>query len=455
MSNELDAALVRISDPELAKVVERARIEILLNQPYLASAVMRIPVVQVHAEQLPSGIGVAPGAITVSQALRLAPTAVVSYGYAHNLVHCLFEHLDRRNGRIKEIWTLAMDIATAALLDPLLDPKLQAASASPNIQPRRSAEFDALVAALGMLSCEQIYDALASTARGAGGAGGTGSAGGAKRKPPSGGGALSRPMILDDTAEGSGAMMFEGRPGERSHAFEDHMPLPPDASCTGEELQLLLHEVTEAIRSDVGLGRGTLPGIWNEVARQSRTRPIPWQRIFAQHLEGMHPVDFQFFPFSKRHLWRGIYLPSIARKSSGRVLFAIDTSGSMSLGVLGQITDQLDQLRQATECSLTLVHFDHEVQRVSRFDEFTDPIDAGTLAMPGRGGTDIRAPFAFMDAERGGGERFAGIVVATDGEGPIPEAGPDLPTIWLVPGYRAASFTPHFGSVVAIQQEVG
>jgi predicted metal-dependent peptidase len=75
--------------------------------------------------------------------------------------------------------------------------------------------------------------------------------------------------------------------------------------------------------------------------------------------------------------------------------------------------------------------------------------------MPGRGGTDIRAPFVYANAQLQEGERLAGIVVATDGYGPLPTAEPRVPVIWLLPAREAAAFRPPFGGVIAINAPDG
>jgi hypothetical protein len=483
-----DGSLVRMQDPELAKTIERARTRILLEQPSLAAAVMRIPVVQIHSDQLPAGIGVARDAIVVSQALRLKDDPWISYAYAHNMIHLLFEHLERRGSRVRSIWDLSIDIATAAMIDPLLSPEvLNYIDYDP--RPEHSATFQSLVASLGSRSCEQIYDHLMNQILGglsrrqanqpsppsqagrpaSGGSHGQPKQRGASRGVPS----ATIDGILEDgdpmemyirassdprrphaSCASSPNPEFEGAPRQSGHAHDIAINLDANTACSDLDRALIIQEVTEALES-AGKLPGSEAGRWSELARRARTREVPWERMFAERLSGLVPTDFQTFPFSKRHLWRGVYLPSLARKGVGRVLFAIDTSGSMTLPVLGQIADQIDQLRQATACSLTIVHFDTEIQKISNYDEFQDPIERGVLEMPGRGGTDLRAPFTYASDQMRRGEVFAGAVIATDGCGPLPVDPLPIPTIWLVPDADLGRFKPPFGAVIACVQGGG
>ena len=419
-----DTSLVRIEDPEVARAVERARTWLLLDQPSLAAAVMRIPVVQIHSDRLPTGIGAARDAIVVSQALRLKQDAWIMYAYAHNMLHLLFEHIERRGGRDRAVWDLSIDVATASLLDPLLSPEaLNYLDYDP--RPAHSAGFRLLVQQLGDLSCEQIYDHLF------------------QQQP------ASQPAPnAAETNRADPSTAFEGHGRSTGHDYDYESAIGADAACSTLDRALIMREIAGAL-AEGQKSAGNLPGKWAEVAQRARTRAVPWERLFAERLGGLIPTDYQTFPFSKRHLWRGVYLPSVARKGVGRILFAIDTSGSMSLPVLGQITDQIDQLRQATGCALDVVHFDTQIQRTACFDEHHDPIPRGALEMPGRGGTDLRAPFAYATERLKHGEIFAGIVVATDGCGPLPTEQPLVPTIWLVPDADARRFRPPFGTMIA------
>ncbi|MEY2716127.1 MAG: hypothetical protein RIT24_2470, partial [Planctomycetota bacterium] len=440
------------------------------------------------------------------------------------------------------LWDLSIDIAAAALIDPLLSPDvLNYIDYDP--RPEHSATFRSLVAQLGNLSCEEIYDRLAHQIIGKSNRGQSkpgpsntrasspgqtipqqpgsqtdqdssdapsaaalapgstsedaqaitnqpasdqsranqshvghvsGKHGQADQSQASHGSpsvaaagipengdpiamyvrALSGKPSSRASSASSPNPEFEGDPQKSGHAHDIELGLDGNTACSELDRALVIQEITEALQSGGKLA-GTEAGRWSELAKRARTREVPWERIFAERLSGLVPTDFQTFPFSKRHLWRGVYLPSVARKGVGRVLFAIDTSGSMPLLVLGQIADQIDQLRQATACSLTIVHFDSEIQRISNYDEFQDPIERGVLEMPGRGGTDLRAPFAYALDQMKRGETFAGVVVATDGCGPLPSDSLSVPVLWLVPDADVRGFNPPFGTVIACGQGGG
>ncbi len=102
------------------------------------------------------------------------------------------------------------------------------------------------------------------------------------------------------------------------------------------------------------------------------------------------------------------------------LMVVLDTSMSMSSRELHEIARHLAPMSE--HARLTIAQVDVEIANVAPFD--------GTLPnVKGRGGTDLRPPFerAFL---RGHG--VDGVVVFTDGQGPLPEAPPDVPTLWVL-----------------------
>lgn len=112
------------------------------------------------------------------------------------------------------------------------------------------------------------------------------------------------------------------------------------------------------------------------------------------------------------------YAPrAIARPS---LLVAIDTSMSMRPGELREIARQLEAMRE--HARITVAECDVEITRVYPFQ--------GALAeVAGRGGTDLRPIFepAFLAAQK-----VDGVVYFTDGLGPVPDAPPRLPVLWVL-----------------------
>ncbi len=111
---------------------------------------------------------------------------------------------------------------------------------------------------------------------------------------------------------------------------------------------------------------------------------------------------------------------ALDRSQTPSLLVAIDTSGSMTMEELEMVGAELQ--RMGPLARMTLVHCDTKIQRVHPFEGRLPEIE-------GRGGTDLRPPFA---SEFLAEHRPDGVVYFTDGAGPWPELDPRVPTLWVL-----------------------
>ena len=91
---------------------------------------------------------------------------------------------------------------------------------------------------------------------------------------------------------------------------------------------------------------------------------VPWQDLLAQFFTGLRKDNYRLLPPNKKHLWRGIYLPSLGVPGPDHIVVAIDTSGSMSDRILSEILGEVDRLRSISQCSMTLIQCDAKIQKV-------------------------------------------------------------------------------------------
>jgi predicted metal-dependent peptidase len=114
-------------------------------------------------------------------------------------------------------------------------------------------------------------------------------------------------------------------------------------------------------------------------------------------------------------------LPGTSRRPErATVMAVIDTSASMTTPLLDAIAGELTRLARSHE--VTIVECDAAVQRVY-------PYTGELTRVYGRGGTDLRPPFAAELLRRVNPDV---VVVCTDGFGPTPSAVPAIPVIWCL-----------------------
>jgi len=382
---------------DLTPRILRARMQLMLLHPYLAAALARLPVVNA------TSLGWCETMVTDGYYIYVSPSFCetltedeISGVFAHEVMHCVLGHLDRRGGRDRLLWNIAIDYATNLLLT----------------------DFGFKLPASGLLdrrykgqTAEEIYDGL-----------------------------IKDPHV-----------------SRLCNGFDQHIE-PGDAEgqtlrgedypSTDERRRLRAVILREMQKEWSRRGRGTIPGeLQREIERASRAQ-LSWQQLLARFMSGLRRSDYRLCPFNKKHLWRGVYLPSLGIPGPDHLVLAVDTSGSVSPAELGQFVAELDRLRAMTECRLSLLHCDAAIQRV-------DEIGAGeTTILPSRklcggGGTDFRPVFDWVAKREM--PRPDAVVYCTDGLGEFPPQAPPDPVVWIVTAQGLPQFP--FGTVIRLRGE--
>ena len=72
--------------------------------------------------------------------------------------------------------------------------------------------------------------------------------------------------------------------------------------------------------------QGSSRGFFAEEISIATQQKLDWRQLLRKLLNERIRSDWSTYPFSKKHLWRDIYLPSIGVESPGHIVFAVDTS---------------------------------------------------------------------------------------------------------------------------------
>jgi predicted metal-dependent peptidase len=180
-------------------------------------------------------------------------------------------------------------------------------------------------------------------------------------------------------------------------------------------------------------------------------------------ITSLRRTDYRLYPFNKKHLWRGLYLPSVGEPGPEHIVLAVDTSASMDERELAVVLGEIDQLRGAAPCRITIVQADERVQRVESFEPH-EPLpheEPGKhFRFLGRGGTRFEPVFELVATEAFTEERGPpdALVYYTDGWADFPHRAPDYPVIWLITEDREhgaslrlpGRLRPRFGHIIPI-----
>lgn len=424
----------------VADKVLRARMRLMLLHPHLASSVARLPMIEVETGSwcetaATDGFNIYwnPGFFE-----QLNEDEVLGV-LAHELLHVVLAHIDRRGFRDEVLWNVAIDHATNLYL---IDQGIVLPSS-------RLADHRFF-----RLTAEQIYDELKLSpsllAMGSNAF---------RPKPKSQQSNLIKIGKIRDQAGGknSSAQRDNGNPSDlrQPTGFDLHIkPTDPRVSVyqrerpSDDDLRRLVYELQMDMHREIG--QGYLPADFSEAFKLTQKSRVPWRALLARCFNGIRRDDYRYLPPSRKHLWRGIYLPSIGVPGAQTIVCAIDTSGSIHGKIAEDFLAEVSKLRMSAKCKLYVVQCDARIQKIEVYESWETPLFSGNHSeLLGRGGTDFRPVFDWVQKDVipfDGVPDF--IVYLTDGFGSFPTKWNACPTVWLVHSDAKEEFP--FGSVIRI-----
>ena len=376
----------------LAKAEEKvlkARIALSLRQPFLASAIMRLPIKDATKyswcqTMATDGYHIFFNALWVDKLSNAELRGVL----AHEVLHVIFQHSRRRLNRDAFLWNIAADHAINLLL-LAQGFKLPKDGFSNHIYKGKSTE--------------EIYSLLPKSSK-----------------------FLQFKSQKNDESELDETGSVPGV-GKDILDIDDlrikglHDQDMPDQSE--------LNDLCTELRSDAqGKLQGSSARTFKEECKSIEESKIDWRALLREWLQDRIKNDWSLWPYSKKHIHRGLMLPSIGIESPGHIIFAIDTSGSMTSDQISGIFSELRSYRETFPCKLTVIQADQAIQSITSFEEMDGEEIPLINEIKGRGGTDFRPVFSWVD------ENIPGsfLIYATDGFGIYPETTSSAGVIWLL-----------------------
>lgn len=432
--------------------VTRARIALTIRVPFLATALLSLPLTVA-----PSGIetaGTDGYRILVSARFALSLKSDELRGLlAHELMHAVLQHPARRKNRDPELWNIACDFVVNGMLTDFGFVLPEGGLMPPE--------------GFGKANAETLYDWLKKHAKrvtiripmeiGAGkGNGQTNSDSDSDSDnqintetwelPPQ----AKRRAKKSNKTDPAGTAPDRGardpldvlEPGS-TPASIFRQPDDPDAPTVREIASKLKHDLFHKAKQ-----AGVMPGAAQEEITASDKAEVNWKALMQRFLSETLKTDWRLLPPSKRFISQGIYLPSCGAPGLGRIVFAIDTSASMEAPEIARILAEIEAFRESFPCRLTVLEADTQIASTTEFEAWDSPDPKQAWRIKGRGGTDFRPVFKWARKEAERGDPPAVIVYATDGYGPFPEES-GCPVIWLVsPSGAGDGDFPDWGKIV-------
>ena len=453
--------------PRTRKGIESARrvsdcvTALLRDQPFFGSLALRLPIrADAGRETLASDgreIRYAPEWVADAHA-DLIKTAI-----GRVVLACALKHHTRRGEREPDRWQHASQLVTHGLLR----------DAGFKLPPDAEA-WDGI-------SVEQAYDRLPEPQDGEGGSSDTppdtvGDDGSDAPAPQSGAGD-------DDDADNSsqdGDPPGEDAPGED----QDDGPRADDSagqggetsapsfdpSGTGEVMDASARDCADAGAGDAPMdvndeeqawdeamhqalnlakAQGAAPGAVEETIRDAHRSTLDWRTLLRRYMTDAACRDYSWSVPNLRFIDSGLYLPSIRSEGIDTIAVIVDTSGSVDAQALAafwsEIRDIATELRPET---VIVLQVDAALQDAAEYASDDLPEE---IALKGRGGTDFRPGFAWLE-EQGASPGLCLYFTDMDCDR-YPDTEPSFPVAWCdwSEGSSLSQRPPPWGELIGIK----
>lgn len=230
-------------------------------------------------------------------------------------------------------------------------------------------------------------------------------------------------------------------PSQNKRKFQDMPPDEPreeNPNKNKESLKQELKEQFEQIFQKLNR-QGSLPKDLEFVVPEHFSHKIHWREQLYRYIASYAKSSYTFMPPNMKYLYRGIFLPSLGSDLL-RIVVAIDTSGSVDELLLGRFLSEVDAIMESyPNYEIDLITADAQIQSHRVFLP-GEPLE---YKASGRGGTDFRAVFDYMETSI---DYPALLLYFTDGHGIFPQREAPFDVLWVMP----KSLNVPFGEVIVM-----
>lgn len=355
------------------KKIQIARTQLLLDSPFFGVCALQLKLTETPANEWPycptawtdgTHMGYNPDFIE-----KLTPNQLIGL-IAHEVMHCACGHPWRRDSREPILWNFAADYAINDLL-------LKAGIELPQ-GCLHDKQYEGKWA-------EWIYDRLPQELK-------------------------DKIAQMKAAGQGSGFGDVRDAPGSGKDGDEQ--------AQTEEGWKQLAQQAAQAAKA-----QGKLPDNLKRMLGELLEPKVDWKSVLRRFIQQVVSSDYSWHMPNKRYINQGLYLPRLHSEACGRIVIAVDTSGSIDGIVLNKFAAEMRAIAQDVQpSSIDVMYCDAAVHR-------TDVFERGEmleLHPCGGGGTDFRPVFTELKKQ----EPPVCMIYLTDLYGTFPESAPEYPVIW-------------------------
>ena len=174
---------------------------------------------------------------------------------------------------------------------------------------------------------------------------------------------------------------------------------PVDITAEEQAWDEAMHQALNIARAE-----GKVPGQVEETVKNAHASTLDWRTLLRRYMTDAARSDYSWSLPNRRFIHGGLYLPSIRSEGIDAIAVIVDTSGSLPAATLAEFWAELREVAaEIRPETVILLQVDAAVQDAAEYapDDLPDEI-----ALKGRGGTDFRPGFAWLD---GAGDSTGGV----------------------------------------------
>ena len=337
----------------------------------------------------------------------------LEFGFGHEVLHCVYDHMLRAGDRHKELWNIAIDYCVNAdLVDHNIGRKIT------TIDILYDRQYKGMAA-------EEVYDKLMENVEFIDISD------------------LMKGMLDDHLEPGNGD--GDGKEGDD----KDSKGRPKISKAEAEAIRDEFREaVINAANNEPNAGN--LPGNVKKMLKDLTEPQMDWRELLNMSLTSAIKDDYTFMRPSRRGWHMDAILPGMNPGESIDIAVAIDTSGSISSTMLRDFLSEVKGAMESfTAYKIHLFCFDTDVHNPQQFNS-DDITDIEEYELGGFGGTDFDPIFSHLKNNDIVPDR---LVVFTDGY-PWGSWGDEdyCDTLWVIHG--STSIEAPFGVTTYYQDHV-
>jgi predicted metal-dependent peptidase len=351
---------------EARKKILKARIALISEQPFFGALALRLKMVEDNS--IPTLAVDGQHVFYNAEFILGLSHSLVKSAVAHEVGHCVFEHIARRGDRDPQKWNMAGDyIINGTIKDAgfeLGDGWLYNAAYTP-------------------MTSDHVYTLIPDQPKGGGKSGvpGVGQPGGG----------------LCDIRQANTAK---------------------DASSV-DEWKIATVQAANAAKQ-----AGKLPATLERFVHDLVNPKADWRAQLRRFITEISRNDYSWQRPKKMMIPHGVYLPTLYDQSMGIVVVVGDDSGSIGGPIQTAFCAEINAIRDSVRPIKTIyISCDARINHTQEFDQH-EPF---VFISKGGGGTDFRPPFDWLEEQ---GITPACLIYLTDLYGPAPNVPPDYPVIW-------------------------